>query len=83
MNYGEMLFSFNGMTPKMFSRKEIDLGEWTEMLLKFDKEFVKHFEWILKEITLDYYFKKPDLLSNEFFSDYFEYCEKIKRKGLS
>ena len=82
-NYSTMLMSYNGMEVKIFSRKEINVNEWSEMLLNFDFEFVKYFNYILEEIVPKGYLQKSDIFSNEYTFRFIDYCEQIKKEVIN
>ncbi len=80
-NYSTMMMGYEDITPKIFSRKEIDIKEWSRMLLDFDVKFVEYFNYILKEIVPKDYCKKINMASGEYVWKLIDYCERIKNKN--
>lgn len=81
-NYGNMIMGYNGMYPKIFSRKEIDIEKWKKMLLEFDTEFVEYFNYILQEIVPSKYLEKINMADAEYMNKWIKYCDELIRKQL-
>ena len=81
-NYTKMLIRYEDIEPKVLSREEINIEEWTKILLDFDDNFVEYFNYILQKIVPEDYCKKINMMDSKYVCEYIKYCERIKNSNL-
>lgn len=66
-NYDSLMFSLNGVSPKVIKREEFDLADWVATLIQFDNEFINYFNHIISFVIPSGYLNKSldigDMLS--------------------